>query len=235
MGKTAFRQSDVTRAVKGAQAAGMDIAAFMRAARVHVALPFAIAIKTGPRQSDVLHMTWAQYDGASIRLRQSKTGKRLTVPLTHSLRIRLDAMARPAEVICLSSRGTPWTSDGFKSSFAEAKAAAVKAGAVRIGGLTFHDTRGTAVVNLALAGCSVPEIVSITGHSLKDAEAILDAHYLERDRRLGEAAISKLEQRVSRARSCKRICKRPCFRTDRQRVSYWILMVARGGLEPPTP
>lgn len=26
MGKTAFRQSDVTRAVKGAQAAGMDIA-----------------------------------------------------------------------------------------------------------------------------------------------------------------------------------------------------------------
>lgn len=198
MGKTAFHQSDVTRTVKGAQAAGMDIAAFMRAAPAHVTLPFAIAIETGQRQSDVLRMTWAQYDGASIRLRQSKTGKRLTVPLTHSLRIRLDAMARAAEVICLSSRGTPWTSDGFKSSFAEAKAAAVKAGAVRIGGLTFHDTRGTAVVNLALAGCSVPEIVSITGHSLKDAEAILDAHYLGRDRRLGEAAISKLEQRVSR-------------------------------------
>lgn len=101
-------------------------------------------------------------------------------------------------VICLSSRGTPWTSKGLKSSFAKAKAAAVKAGGTRIEGQTFHDTRGTAVVNLALAGCSVPEIVSITGHSLKDAEAILDAHYLGRDKRLGESAILKPEKHVSR-------------------------------------
>ncbi len=48
-------------------------------------------------------------------------------------------------------------------------------------GVTFHNLRGTAVVALALAGCTVPEIASITGHSLADAEALLTKHYLGRD------------------------------------------------------
>jgi hypothetical protein len=50
-----------------------------------------------------------------------------------------------------------------------------------VDGLTFHDLRGTAVVRLAIAGASVPQIAAVTGHSLKDVEAILDAHYLGRD------------------------------------------------------
>jgi hypothetical protein len=32
------------------------------------------------------------------------------------------------------------------------------------------------VVRLAIAGASVPQIAAVTGHSLKDVEAILDAH-----------------------------------------------------------
>ena len=44
--------------------------------------------------------------------------------------------------------------------------------------LTFHDIRGSAVTRLAAAGCEAPKIATITGHSLKDVEAILDAHYL---------------------------------------------------------
>jgi hypothetical protein len=85
------------------------------------------------------------------------------------------------------SRGQPWTIDGYKTSFGKAK---IKAG---IENRTFHDTRGTAVVNLALAQCTVAEICSITGHSLRDAENILSKHYLAADRRLAEAAIGKLE------------------------------------------
>jgi integrase len=42
-------------------------------------------------------------------------------------------------------------------------------------GLTFHDLRGSAVVRLALAEATVPQIATFTGHSLKDVEAILDA------------------------------------------------------------
>lgn len=60
--------------------------------------------------------------------------------------------------------------------------------------LTFHDLRGTAVTRLAKAGCTVPEIATITGHSLKDVGTTLDSHYLNRDSALGESAIRKLER-----------------------------------------
>jgi integrase len=60
-------------------------------------------------------------------------------------------------------------------------------------GITFHDLRGTAVTRLAMVGCSVPEIATITGHSLRDVNSILDSNYLSRDPALGESAIRKLE------------------------------------------
>ena len=60
-------------------------------------------------------------------------------------------------------------------------------------GLTFHDLRGTAVTRLAVAGCTVPEIATITGHSLRDVGAILDSNYLDRDPAMAESAIRKLE------------------------------------------
>jgi len=52
--------------------------------------------------------------------------------------------------------------------------------------------RGTAVTRLALAGCTVPQIAAITGHALKDVEAILDTHYLGGAVELAEAAVVKL-------------------------------------------
>lgn len=83
-----------------------------------------------------------------------------------------------------------WTSYGFRGTW---RKACTKAG---IKGLTFHDLRGTAVTRLARAGCSVPEIATITGHSLKDVGAILDGHYLSRDIDLAETAIRKLEESI---------------------------------------
>jgi len=49
------------------------------------------------------------------------------------------------------------------------------------------------VTRLAIAGCSEAEIATFTGHSLRDVAAILDAHYLSRDSRLAESALSKRE------------------------------------------
>ena len=59
------------------------------------------------------------------------------------------------------------------------------------------------MVRLALAEATVPQIATFTGHSLKDVEAILDAHYLGRDVQLAEAAVLKLEKRTN----CKPRCK----------------------------
>jgi hypothetical protein len=62
-----------------------------------------------------------------------------------------------------------------------------------IKGLTFHDLRGSVVTRLAVAGASVPEIGSVTGHSLADVGAIFDRHYLGERTTLAEQAIRKLE------------------------------------------
>ena len=57
----------------------------------------------------------------------------------------------------------------------------------------FHDQdlRDTAVTWLALAECTLPEIASITGHSLKTIEEILK-HYLGLHPDLARSAIGKL-------------------------------------------
>lgn len=170
-----------------------SLAALFAKASPAVALPCVIAKETGQRQGDILKLTWAAYDGDFIRLRQSKRGRHVTIPVTHELRAALELAkaTRKGLTICATSRGTAWTSDGFKTSFGKARAAA------GVTGLTFHDFRGTAVLQLALSGCSVPEIATITGHSLKDVESMLDGHYLSRDKALGESAIAKLEKHRS--------------------------------------
>src|SRR5271155_2901892 len=78
-------------------------------------------------------------------------------------------------LVLLNSDNQKWTENGFRSSFGKARD---RAG---LFGLRFNDTRGTAVTRLALTGATPPEIATITGHSLKDVGAILDAHYLSRD------------------------------------------------------
>jgi hypothetical protein len=43
---------------------------------------------------------------------------------------------------------------------------------------------------------TVPQIAAVTGHPLKDVEAILDVHYLGRDIQRAETAVPKLEART---------------------------------------
>jgi integrase len=80
----------------------------------------------------------------------------------------------------------PWTEDGFRTSWGKAF------DKTNLGDLHFHDLRGTAVTRLALSGCTVPEIASITGHSMETVQNILDAHYLGGRVELAESAIKKL-------------------------------------------
>lgn len=48
------------------------------------------------------------------------------------------------------------------------------------------------MTRLAMAGCSVPQIAAITGHSLRDVEVILNANYLGGQAELAEQAHLKL-------------------------------------------
>jgi integrase len=167
-----------------------DIAAVLAVASTEIQLALILALWSGQRQGDLLRLPWSAYDSPYIRLRQSKGGRRVAMPAGAPLRVLLDATERRGPLILTNTLGRPWTSDGFRTSWGKA---CDRAG---ISGLTFHDLRGTAVVRLAIAGASVPQIAAVTGHSLKDVEAILDAHYLGRDIQLAEAAVLKLEART---------------------------------------
>jgi integrase len=167
-----------------------DEAAFLERAPAHLHLPLLLALWTGQRQGDLLRLPWSAYNGAHIRLRQSKTGKRIVIPVGAPLKAALDAMPKRSMIILTNSDGKPWTSDGFRASWGKACKAA---GIVDV---TFHDLRGTAVTRLALAGCTESEIATITGLSLRSVCVILDIHYLNRDPALAESAIRKLERRT---------------------------------------
>ena len=179
-----------------------NVQAFLAKAGPQLRLPFLLALWTGQRRNDVLRMPWGAYDGTTIRLAQSKGKRRVVIPVGAELRATLDATKRRATVICVTSRGTRWTGDGFSASFRKACEAA------GIEGLTFHDLRGTAVTRLALAGCTEAEIATITGHSLKTVGMMLDRHYLSRDAGLAESAIAKLEKHQAGTRTVNRAVNR---------------------------
>jgi integrase len=163
---------------------------FLAGARHELQLPFLLGIWTGQRRGDLLRLPWKAYDGATIKLKQSKTGKRVTIPVVGALKIALDNATKVSPIILTRPDGRPFTRDAFQGMWRRA----VKAAGIE--GLTFHDLRGTAVTRLALAGCTEAEIAAITGHSLSNVRSILDAHYLSRDPQLAENAMRKLETRT---------------------------------------
>jgi len=62
---------------------------------------------TAQRPSDVLAMTWAQYTGNTIRLRQQKTRTLVEVPCHPSLKVHLDGLGRSGMMIALLPRLAP--------------------------------------------------------------------------------------------------------------------------------
>jgi integrase len=154
-----------------------------------------LALETGQRQGDLLVLPWSAFDptptpdapGGWIRLRQSKTGRKVNVPVTRRLRAVLDNMPRTSPVMLTNGLRRPWHQNAFREAWGNVSR---KAGLVD---LTFHDLRGTAVTRLSEAECTPQQIASITGHSLRDVGAILDK-YSARTDKLAVAAIAKLER-----------------------------------------
>lgn len=167
------------------------IKAFCGVASAELQFALIVALWTGQRQGDLIRLAWSQYDGTYIRLRQGKTKARVIIPVGSVLKAALDARRpeKPEGAILRNSRGAAWTGDGFRASWGKA----VDKAELGDLDLRFHDLRGTAVTRLALSGCTTPQIASITGHSEKDAENILRAHYMGGRLELAEQAIVKLD------------------------------------------
>ncbi len=156
-----------------------DEAAFLAVANPQIRLAYLLAAYTGQRQSDLLTLAWSRYDGQRIRIRQSKTGARVSIPVAPVLKTALDQAPRSSPVILTTKQGQPWKPNGFRSMW---KKTAEKA---QITGLTFHDLRGTAVTRLLALGYTQGQVASITGHTLSEVSALED--YIGR-RHLAETA-----------------------------------------------
>jgi integrase len=165
-----------------------QIAAFRSNAPAHLLLPFEIAVNTGQRQGDILALSWRAYDGEYLRFEQSKGGVRLKVKVAAGLKATLDALPRDHLRICLNSRGRPWTTDGFKTSWGKELAR------LGIEDVTFHDLRGTFITARRVEGSSIEDIALISGHSVSEIRRVLEKHYLSPKQEASDKVIRRMDR-----------------------------------------
>lgn len=177
----------------------------------------------GQRQGDILRMTWQQYDGQQVTLRQGKTGVLIAVPAMAELKLFLDEAlqkrrkqllgefdetvsrnlkvdrvdtrmaVKASPILIAETTSKPYKVDHFRHEFRRI------ANAAGLNDLQFLDLRRSAVVRLAEAGCTVPQIAAITGHQLDRTLRILET-YLPRNTEMARAAIHTLESYRNRTK-----------------------------------
>jgi Phage integrase family len=162
-----------------------------------------LAVHTAQRLGDVLQLAEDRIENGRLRLRQMKTNARISMPITQQLEARLAAIrtrrARGAVVsletaasprLVLDANGQPLDNSGFGKAFrAVRERVAVKF--PECADKQFRDLRDTALTRLALAGCTVPEISAISGHSFQSVHQVLE-HYLARTDAMADRAIERL-------------------------------------------
>ena len=121
-----------------------------------------LGLHTGQRRGDLIAMTWAAYDGATIRLRQAKTGAALILPVHPELRAELEAWKAERKGVQILT--TPRTGAWKKGEHLSHEMARCLKSIGLPPGLNVHGLRKAAARRLAEAGCTVHEIASITGH-----------------------------------------------------------------------
>ncbi len=155
-------------------------------------LAFARMLYTGQRRSDVHRMNWSDVTGASLRVVQQKTGRKLAIPLHREMLAILATADRHHVTIINTEYGQPFTVDGFSQWMRHAISQA---------GLPIacqpHGLRKAAGRRLAEAGCTAHEIMAVLGHkTLTEAER----YTREADQaQLANVAVAKLEGRSTKA------------------------------------
>ncbi len=154
-----------------------------------VALHFQLMIHTAQRPGDCRVMQWGAYDGRRVRVTQEKTGKLVWIDCpANLLDILDDARKRASGMNMVAARNGQRLGEGaWRHAFGAIRAQA------GLDHLQARDIRRTAIVRLAEAGCTTPEIAAISGHSIERTERILEV-YLPRTRAMASAAIAKLDE-----------------------------------------
>jgi len=150
-------------------------------------LAYALARYTGQRRADLVGMTRAHLADGMIQVTQAKTGAPLWIPMHRELRRAIEAMPSRDMLLLVNENGTAFDKVYFGAWFAEAIDDA------GLGGdCVLHGLRHSAGSDLAEAGCSETEIMSILGH--KTARMVTRYTKGARQKQLAKAAIVKLER-----------------------------------------
>lgn len=163
------------------------------------------ATATMQRVSDTLGHRRGQIEAGVLYLRQSKTGADLSFRL-HALVIdRLGTLpAKDAPLFPSEETGEAYTLRAFERAWDKVRAAAAVDMPSLIGAdpsvreptlqgeLAARDLRRSGMVWAAQSGASIPQICSMSGHTLQSGLEILET-YLPRQRLLADQAVAKLD------------------------------------------
>jgi integrase len=141
-----------------------ELEAVFSAAPPHLRLPLAMAACLGLRFSDIMKAPLSALRGGVARLRTSKTGQMISIPVHPLLASAL--AARPtsdAVQICVNSGGKPWKS-GFNASWIKFRNGLEAEGKIEPG-LTIHGLRHTLGKMLKEAGLADGQIADVLGQS----------------------------------------------------------------------
>ena len=126
-----------------------------------------LAAHTGIRESDLVRLSWSHVGADAIVFRTGKSrGRReAIIPLYDDLRAVLARIPKRSPTILTSTRGRPWTVNGFATAYQRAK--------LKGRDLHFHDLRGTAATKFYVAGLSTRVIAEILAWSEDQVERII--------------------------------------------------------------
>jgi integrase len=152
--------------------------------------------RTGYRLSDGITAAWAHVEPYAIEKKTSKSSgkkakktKTATAPMTAALRELLKEIPKRSTLILTSSKGRPWTADGFGSSWWTAmERSGLHAEGID---LHLHDLRGTFATDLYRAEFSIREIAETLGWAEERVERLID-RYVKRDE-IMKSRIRRLE------------------------------------------
>lgn len=143
---------------------------------------------SGQRGSDLVDMRWDDFDGRRINVVQQKTGERIWLSCPAPLKQMLDTMVRHDEVYIFTNNWKrPYKHAGTLGT-------AIRNLVQKKLGFTdysMHGLRKNAGMELALAGCTVPEIMAVLGHQSPK----MAIFYVKQASKvsLGETATTKLD------------------------------------------
>lgn len=122
-------------------------------------LAMAIMLYTGQRKSDAVKMGWQHVKGDRIAVRQDKTNALVDIPIHPELKRVLEGTPRQNMTFLVTEYGKPFTANGFGNWMRD------RCDEASLPQCSSHGLRKAMAKRLAEAGCSVNEIMSITGHT----------------------------------------------------------------------